>query len=83
MRIAARDGDDATLDRLVAGVEPGASDAALLRGAGLALFERAEQTNREELSNKALELLDRAIAARPGDAEAAWAHSKLAAKLRR
>ena len=57
--------------------------AARRRGAGLAWCERAEQTNREELANKALELLDRAIAARPGDAEAAWAHSKLAAKLRR
>lgn len=83
MRIAARDGDDATLDRLVAAVEPSASDATMLRGAGLALFERAEQTNREELSNQALELLDRAIAARPGDAEAVWAHSMLAAKLKR
>lgn len=82
MRIAARDGDDAALNRLAAGVDGSVSDPTLLRGAGLALFERAERTGSEELSSRALELLDRAIAARPGDAEAAWARATLSAKAK-
>ncbi len=83
MRIAARAGNDTALNGLIAGIGADETDAALLRGAGLALHERAAKTDREDLSTRALELLDRAIASRSDDAEAVWAHATLAARLKR
>jgi tetratricopeptide (TPR) repeat protein len=83
MRIAARDGDDATLTRLSGAIDQNNSDPTLLRGAGLALFERAADSRRSDQSVRALEFLDRALRVRPDDAEAAWAYGMLAAGLKR
>jgi hypothetical protein len=83
MRIAARAGDDARLEQLLASVAPTASGQKFLRGAGLALFERSGNSVREDFSFKALELLDRAIMSRPDDVEAIWAYTVLSAKLKR
>jgi hypothetical protein len=83
MRIAARDGDDATLTRLSGAIDQKNSDPTLLRGAGLALFERAADSRRGDQSVRALEFLDRALRVRPDDAEAAWAYGMLAAGLKR
>jgi hypothetical protein len=83
MRIAARAGDDARLEQLLASVAPSASGQKFLRGAGLALFERSGNSVREDFAIKALELLDRAIMSRPDDVEAIWAYTVLAANLER
>jgi hypothetical protein len=91
MRLAARDRTDATLDQLLAEIEPRASDARVARGAGLALFERVRESkpgdtmspkDRERLSRRAFELLDRAVMSRPDDAEAIWGYAMLAAQLK-
>jgi hypothetical protein len=74
MQLAVRDRDDAALGRLLAELEPRASDARVARGAGLALFERVRESkpgdtmspaDRERLSRRAFELLDRASRASP------------------
>jgi hypothetical protein len=83
MRIAARAGDDAKLEQLLASVAPAAGGQKFLRGAGLALFERSGNSVREDFSIKALELLDRAIMSRPDDVEAIWAYTVLSASLKR
>jgi tetratricopeptide (TPR) repeat protein len=82
MRQAARQGDGAALEQLVHGLRTG-SDARLLRGAGLALFERALAAKADARPDKAFALLDLAISARPDDAEAVWAFATLAAGLKR
>jgi hypothetical protein len=92
MRLAARDRDDAALDRLLQEIEPQLADPQIARGAGLALFERLRDQdadhslraeNRTRLSAKALELIDRYISVRSGDAEAIWAYGMLAAREKR
>ena len=83
MRIAARNGQDAMLEQLLANVDAPDADPMLLRGAGLALYERVGNPVREDFVNRSFELLDRALMSRPDDAEAAWAYSVLAAHLKR
>ena len=91
MRLAARDRDDVALGRLLAELEPRASDARFARGAGLALFERLRESkpgdpmspaDRERLSRRAFELLDRAVMSKPDDVEAIWGYAMLAAQLK-
>ena len=92
MRLFARDRSDAELNELVRGINPGVADPALARGTGLALFERvrvernddpASIAQRRAWSTQAFGLLDQSLAARPDDAEAAWAFGMLAARLER
>jgi tetratricopeptide (TPR) repeat protein len=83
MRIAARDGDDVTLTRLSGAIDQHTIDPAILRGAGLALYERSAETRRDDQSVRALELLDRALKIQPEDTEAVWAYAMLAAQLKR
>jgi len=83
MRIAARDGDDVSLTKLSAAIDQHTIDPAILRGAGLALYERSAETRRNDQSVRALELLDRALNVQPDDAEAVWAYATLAARLNR
>ncbi len=91
MQLAVRDRDDVALTRLLAESEPRVSDARVARGVGLALFERVREskpgdamspTDRERLSRRALELLDRAVMSRPDDVEAIWGYAMLAAQLK-
>jgi hypothetical protein len=83
MRIAARAGADADLEQLLAKVDASKADPKLLRGAGLALYERVGDPVRADFVNRSFELLDRALASRPDDAEAVWAYTVLAAHLKR
>jgi len=82
MRLAARQRSGTALDQLVKGLDAGA-DPRLLRGAGLALFERALAAQPDARPDKALGLLDLATTSRPDDAEAVWAYATLAAGLKR
>ena len=61
------------------------------RGVGLALFERVRESkpgdpmspaDRERLSRRAFELLDRAVMSKPDDVEAIWGYAMLAAQLK-
>jgi len=81
MRLAARRGGGA-LAQLVHGLRAG-SDPRLLRGAGLALFERALAAQADARPDQAFVLLDLATSAHPDDAEAVWAYATLAAGLKR
>ena len=81
MRLAARQGSGATLDQLAHGLLAD-SDPRLLRGAGLAYFERALASKPDARPDKALALLDLATKSRPDDAEAVWAYATLAAGLK-
>ena len=81
MRLAARRGGGA-LAQLVHGLRAG-SDPRLLRGAGLALFERALAAQADARPDQALVLLGLATSAHPDDAEAVWAYATLAAGLKR
>jgi len=83
LRIAARDGDDATLLKLSAAITERTIDPAILRGAGLAFYERSTETRRNDQAVRAMELLDRALAVQPEDTEAVWAYGMLAASLKR
>jgi tetratricopeptide (TPR) repeat protein len=83
-------GDDATIERLLAAMETRSADPAAARSAGLALFEWIAQQQPGSSSTeatvprahqRALQLLDRALRAKPDDAEAAWAYAGLAASL--
>jgi len=82
MRLAARRGDGAALNQLVQGLTVG-SDPRVLRGAGLALFERALAAKADARPDRAFVLLDLAAKSRPDDAEVVWAHATLAAGLKR
>ena len=91
MQLAVRDGDDAALTRLLAESEPRASDPEVARAVGLALFERVRSTktgdampaaDRERLTRKAFELMDRAVMSKPDDIEAIWGYAMLAARLK-
>jgi hypothetical protein len=91
MQLAVRDRDDVALTRLLAESEPRASDPQVARGVGLALFERVREsrpddpispTDRDRLSRRAFELLDRAVMSRPDDIEAIWGFAMLAARLK-
>jgi hypothetical protein len=91
MQLTVRDRDDAALTRLLAESEPRASDPEVARGVGLALFERVRVTqagdalapaDRERMSRKAFELLDRAVMSKPADIEAIWGYAMLAAQLK-
>ena len=91
MQLAVRDRDDVALTRLHADSEPRVSDPQVARGVGLALFERVREsqpgdpmspTDRERLSRRAFELLDRAVMSRPDDVEAIWGYAMLAAQLK-
>jgi hypothetical protein len=88
MRLAALKGDGVTLERLLTAMETRSTDVAAARGAGLALFEwiAFEQARKPasaagvpRVHERALNLLDRALQAKPDDAEAAWAYAGLAA----
>jgi len=90
MRLAALKGDGVTLERLLAALETRSTDVAAARGAGLALFEwiAFEQARKPDsaagvprVHERALHLLDRALQAKPDDAEAAWAYAGLAAGM--
>ncbi len=96
LRQAVRTRDDAALERHYLSLmgshsqPPALNDADLARGMGLALFERVRDEapagmlsaeKRAEYSRHALALLDRALTAQPGDGEATWAYSLLAAQL--
>jgi hypothetical protein len=92
MRLASRDRADDVLEQLLAQNEPRLSDAHIARGVGLALFERLRDLDadhalsverRMRWSAKASALLDRALEASPGDAEAVWAFGMLAADGKR
>lgn len=89
MRVAARSGDDALLDRLQRMADPHTSDPRLARGAGLALFERLrsqapmDSAARQRMQESALGYLDRAAMSRVDDAEAIWAYGMLAAEMKR
>ncbi|MEJ0086362.1 MAG: hypothetical protein WDO72_11800 [Pseudomonadota bacterium] len=92
MRMAARARDDATLSTLLLTLGNETQDAAVARGAGLALFERVREerdggsltaAQRQAWSAAALEMLDRSLAANPDDVEAAWSFGVLSARLER
>jgi hypothetical protein len=87
LRLAVRDRDDREMLRLAATFDA-VNDAAALRGAGVALFERVREPDRsipaetrERYERLAFGLLDRALRAGPAEAEAAWAFGLLAARL--
>ncbi|HEX6397751.1 MAG TPA: hypothetical protein VFZ95_10020, partial [Steroidobacteraceae bacterium] len=82
MRLAARQRSGAALDQLAHGLKAD-SDPRVLRGAGLAFFERALDSKDGARPDKALAFLDLALASAPADAEAAWAYATLAAGLKR
>jgi len=91
MQLAVRDRDDAALGRLLTESEPRLADIAVARAVGLALFERVRETragdslsaaDRERMSRKAFELLDRAVMSKPDDIEAIWGYAMLAARLK-
>jgi hypothetical protein len=91
MQLAARARDDAALDYLLAQAEPRMSDLLVARAAGLAMFERVREIrngdtltseNRERLSRRAFELLDRVVMGKPDDVEAIWGYAMLAAQLK-
>ena len=91
MQLAVRDRDDDALNRLLAESEPRTSDVLVARSVGLALFERVRESkpgdtlppaDRERLSRRAFELLDRTVMSRPDDAEAIWGYAMLAARLK-
>jgi hypothetical protein len=88
MRLAARDRDDAVIDWLLDKLEPALADPHVARGVGLALFDRIRARQPDDLlttektralQQRALELLDGSLRARPDDPEAAWAFGMLAA----
>lgn len=88
MRLAIRDGDDASFTRLLKDIEPRTSDPKIARGVGLALVERMRVAQigdqfdiraPPDLGARALAMLDRAIRTQPGDPEAVWAYGLLAA----
>lgn len=88
MRLAALNQDAAGFERLLAAMESRKTEPAAARGAGLALFEwmAREDANLSKTRyavarapERALQLLDRALQAKPDDAEAAWAFTMLAA----
>jgi tetratricopeptide (TPR) repeat protein len=82
MRLEARQKSGAALDQLAQGLKAD-SDPRVLRGAGLAYFERALASKDGARPDKALALLDLALTSAPGDAEAVWAYATLAAGLKR
>lgn len=82
MRLAARQASGAPLDQLSHGLETD-SDPRLLRGAGLAYFDRALAVKADARPDKAWVLLDLAAKVRPDDAEVVWAYATLAAGLKR
>jgi hypothetical protein len=81
IRLAARQDSSTALDQLVHGVNV-ESDPQVLRGAGLAFFERALAVKSDARPDVAFKLLDLATQARPDDAEAVWAYATLAAGLK-
>jgi tetratricopeptide (TPR) repeat protein len=92
MRLAARDRNDAALEQLYRSSGAPLTDPAFARGAGLALFARVQGEARIKslnapemlsLCERAFELLDRSLDARPDDPEAAWGYGMLAASLKR
>jgi len=90
MRLAARQQDDAELERLYLEIQPRLTDAEVARGAGLASFERtlylqeqpANASLRQRMLARSFELLDRSLNARPDDPEAVWAFAMAAAGTR-
>lgn len=89
LRLAVRDRNDAEMTRLADSLER-SDDAVIVRGLGLALFERVREeapedplpaTQRAAIAQRAFGLLDRALAADPADAESAWGYALLAAGL--
>jgi hypothetical protein len=91
MQLAARGRDDAALDYLLAQIEPRIADVLVARAAGVALFERVREIkagdtlspeNRNKMSRRAFELLDRVVMSKPDDVEAIWGYAMLAARLK-
>lgn len=92
LRAAALARDDANFERIYRMIEPQTVDSRLGRGVGLAAFDRwhlaaggnpLTPAQRERLTTRAFDLLDRAIMSRPDDAEAVWAYALLSASLKR
>jgi hypothetical protein len=92
MRLAARDRDDALLEKLYHSSAASLLDPAFARGAGLALFARIQAEARVtslsgssmvSLCERAFELLNRSLDAKPDDPAAVWAYGMLAASLKR
>jgi hypothetical protein len=90
MRLAARDGDDAELQRLLSAIESSTTELRIARGAGLALLERVREPTRTiddglraRFEARAFELLSRVATETPGDVEAVWGHALLAGRLGR
>jgi hypothetical protein len=85
-RVAARLANDTELEKNLAILTKDAGDLPSVRAAGLALYERAQtldasSATRAELSARSLPLLDRSLASRVDDPEAAWAFAMQAADL--
>lgn len=81
MRLAARQRSGAALDQLTHGLTAD-SNPRVLRGAGLAFFERALASKDDARPDKAFAFLALAAASGPADAEAVWAYATLAAGLK-
>jgi len=86
-RLAARLGNDAELEKNLALLAKDAGDLQGARAAGLALYERAQSLDvasakRKELSSRSVALLERSLASRADDPEAAWAFAMQAADLK-
>jgi len=91
MQLAVRDRDDVALARLQSESEPRAMEPEVARAVGLALFERVHETkagdtlssaDRERMSRKAFQFLDRAVMSKPDDIESIWGYAMLAARLK-
>lgn len=90
LRLAARDGTDADVEKAWQQVDAQTTDAAIARGAGVAMFSRIQprimgdgpaEPGVSVLARRALDLLRRSERALPADAEAAWALGLLSAWL--
>ena len=76
--------DDAAFMKELQALEPATQDIEVARAVGLALAERIRDAEGPPgIRERAYELLDRSLAARPDDAEAAWAFGLVAAQLTR
>jgi len=81
---AAQARDDVTLLKELQALESAVKQMGVARAVGLALTERIRETEGPPaIRERAFTLLDQALAARPDDAEAAWAFGIVAAQLKR
>jgi len=84
LRRLAQTGDDVTFMKEYQALEPATEDIEVARDVGLALAERIRDAEGPPgIRERAYELLDRSLTAKPDDAEAAWAFGLVAAQLKR